>query len=148
MSESESDSESLSPHLTRSKFESVIEALLDRRSKPQRLAPLFAPEAEWLMNGDQACWAFAGRRRSRASIVGYLQAFSVEFDQKSLRRLDTLIEGEQACIRFDMLLQHRGTRREEWLQCLCFIRFEGELIVEVSEFFDSATLFRLQESRA
>jgi ketosteroid isomerase-like protein len=148
MSESESESESLSPHMTRSQFESVIEALLDRRSKPQRLAPLFAPEAEWLVNGDQACWAFAGRRRSRASILAYLQAFYVEFERKAMRRLDTLIEGEQACVRFELLLQHRGTRREEWLQCLCFIRLEGELIVEVSEFFDSATLFRLQESRA
>ncbi len=142
-----SDSDSLSPQVTRSKFDRIIAAVLDRRSDPKLLAPLLAPEADWLMNGDQASWAFAGLRCSRDSILAYLEAFLVEFRQKELRRLDTLIEGEQACVRYEMALQHRGTGNEALLQCLCFIRLEGDLIVEVSEFIDSATLFRLRESR-
>ena len=99
------------------------------------------------MNGDQASWAYAGLRCSRDSIIAYLDAFAVEFQQKSVRRIATLIEGEQACAQYEMELRHRGTRREAWLQCLCFIRLEGDRIVEVSEFIDSATLFRLRESR-
>lgn len=143
-----SESDSLSPQVTRSKFDRIIAAVLDRRSSPKLLASLFAPEADWLMNGDQASWAFAGLRCSRDSILAYLEAFLVDFQQKELRRLDTLIDGEQACVRYEMTLQHRGTGNEALLQCLCFIRLEGDLIVEVSEFIDSATLFRLRESRA
>ncbi len=143
-----SDSDSLSPQATRSRFDRIIAAVLDRRSDPKLLAPLFAREADWLMNGDQASWAFAGPRCSRDSILAYLEAFIVEFEQKAVRRLDTLIEGEQACVRYEMQLRHRGSGNEAMLQCLCFIRLEGEKIVEVSEFIDSATLFRLRESRA
>jgi hypothetical protein len=143
-----SESDSLSPQITRSDFDRMIASVLDRRSNPRLLAPLFAPEADWLMNGDQASWAFAGQRCSRDSILAYLEAFVVEFQQKGFLRLDTLIDGEQACARYEMQLQHHGTGNEAWLQCLCFIRLEGDKIVEVSEFIDSATLFRLRESRA
>jgi ketosteroid isomerase-like protein len=142
-----SDSDSLSPRIARPDFDRIIAAVLDRRSAPRFLAPLFAPEAEWLMNGDQASWAFAGLRCSRDSILAYLDAFMVEFQQKSLRLFETLIEGEQASVRYEMELRHSGTGCEALLQCLCFIRLEGERIVEVSEFIDSATLFRLRESR-
>ncbi len=141
-----SDSDSLSPRIARLDFERIIDAVLDRRSNPRPLAPMFAPEADWLMNGDQASWAYAGLRCSRDSILAYLDAFAVEFEQKSWRRLDTLIDGEQACVRYEMELRHRGTGREAKLQTLCFIRLEGDLIVEVSEFIDSATLFGLRES--
>jgi hypothetical protein len=46
-----------------------------------------------------------------------------------------------------MELRHQGTGREAWLPFLCFIRLEGDRIVEVCEMFDSASLFRLRESR-
>ncbi len=143
-----SESDSLSPLVTRSSFDRIIEALLDRRSTPKLLASLFAPEADWLMNGDQASWTYAGLRCSRDSILAYLDAFQIEFQQRALRRLETLIEGEQACVRYEMELRHRGTGNRAVLQCLCFIRLEGDKVVEVSEFVDSATLFRLRESCA
>ena len=60
-----SDSDSLSPQIARLDFERIIDAVLDRRSNPRPLAPMFAPEADWLMNGDQASWAYAGLRCSR-----------------------------------------------------------------------------------
>lgn len=142
-----SESDSLSPQVTRPDFDRIVSAVIDRRSDPRALAPLFAPEADWLMNGDQASWAYAGLRCSRDSILAYLDAFAVEFEQKSVHRIATVIEGEQACTQYEMKLRHRGTRREASLQCLCFLRLEGDLIVEVSEFIDSATLFRLRESR-
>ena len=142
-----SDSDSLSLPIARPDFDRIIAAVLDHRSNPGFLAPLFAPEADWLLNGDQASWAYAGLRCSRDSILVYLDAFVVEFQQKSVRRLETLIEGEQACVRYEVALRHRGTGREAMLHCLCFIRIEGALIVEVSEFIDSATLFRLRESQ-
>jgi hypothetical protein len=142
-----SERDSLSPQLSRAKFEWIVAELLDHRGDPKRIAPLFALEADWLMNGDQASWSFAGLRCTRDSILAYLGAFAVEFQQKFVRRLSTLIDGEQACVQYEMFLRHRGTRHEALLQCLCFIRVEGELIVEVSEFIDSATLFRLRESR-
>ena len=141
-----SESDSLSPQITRSGFERFIAAVLDRRANPALLAGLFAPEADWLLNGDQASWAYAGLRCSRDSILAYLSAFAVEFQQKEMRRLDVAIDGEQACVQYEMRLQHNGTGRIALLQCLCFIRVEGELIIEVSEFIDSATLFRLRES--
>ena len=141
-----SESDSLSPQITRSGFEQIIAAVLDRRANPTLLSGFFAPEADWLLNGDQASWAYAGLRCSRDSILAYLTAFAVEFQQKALRRLDTLVDGEQACVQYEMKLQHNGTGRVALLQCLCFIRVEGELIIEVSEFIDSATLFRLRES--
>ena len=142
-----SDSDSLSPRSLRSDFERIIEALLDRRGSPQMLAGLFAPEADWLVNGDPASWTYAGLRSPRDSVIAYLEAFAVEFERKSLRRFDTLIDGEQACVRYEMELRHQGTGREALLPFLCFIRIEGEKIVEVSEMFDSAGLFRLRESR-
>jgi hypothetical protein len=141
-----SESDSLSPQITRSGFERFIAAVLDRRANPAPLADLLAPEADWLLNGDQASWAYAGLRCSRDSILAYLNAFAVEFQQKEMRRLDVLIDGEQACVQYEMRLQHNGTGRIALLQGLCFIRVEGELIVDVSEFIDSATLFRLRES--
>lgn len=144
---SDSDSDSLSPRSLRSDFERIIAALLDRRGSPQMLVPLFAPEADWLVNGDPASWTFAGLRSQRDSILAYLEAFAVEFERKSLRRFDTLIDGEQACVRYEMELRHRGTGREALLPFLCFIRLEGDRIVEVCEMFDSASLFRLRESR-
>jgi ketosteroid isomerase-like protein len=141
-----SNSESLAPQITRLHFEQVVGTLLDRRSDPARLAPLFAPEAEWTLNGDQARWAYAGLRCRRESILAYLKAFSVEFEQKAFRFHEMLIEGEQACVRHEMKLRHRGTGRENVLQALSFIRFEGDAVVEVHEFIDSALLFRLRES--
>ena len=141
-----SESDSLSPQITRSGFELFIAAVLDRRANPALLARVLAPEADWLLNGDQASWAYAGLRCSRDSILAYLSAFAVEFQQKEMRRLDVVIDGEQACVQYEMRLQHNGTGRVALLQCLCFIRVEGELIIEVSEFIDSATLFRLRES--
>jgi ketosteroid isomerase-like protein len=142
-----SESDSLSPQITRSGFERFIAAVLDRRANPALLASLLAPEADWLLNGDQASWAYAGLRCSRDSILAYLSAFAVEFQLREMRRLDVLIDGEQACVQYEMKLRHNGTGRIALLQCLCFIRVEGELIIEVSEFIDSATLFRLRESR-
>ena len=141
-----SEDEKWFSRVDRAQFEGIIASVLGQRGRPQMLAPLFAPEADWLLNGDQASWSFAGRRCSRDSILDYLTAFAVEFEQQALRRLDTLIDGEQACVQYELRLRHRGTGRDALLQCLCFIRLEGELIVEVSEFIDSATLFRLRES--
>jgi ketosteroid isomerase-like protein len=141
-----SDSDSLSPRIVRTEFERIIEALLDRRGRPRLLAALFAPEADWLVNGDPASWTFAGLRSPRDSILAYLEAFAVEFEMKSVRRIDTLIDGEQACVRYEMEIRHQGTGREARLPFLSFIRLEGELIVEVSEMFDSASLFSLRES--
>ena len=141
------DSDSLSPRIARLDFERIVAAVLDRRSTPRLLAPLLAAEADWLFNGDPASWTYAGLRSKRDSILAYLEAFVVEFEQKSLRRLDTLIDGEQACVRYEMELRHRGTGREAKLPFLCFIRLEGDLIVEVSEFSDSASLFRLRDSQ-
>jgi ketosteroid isomerase-like protein len=142
-----SESDSLSPQMSRSRFQKIIAAVLDGRAKPKLLAPLFAPEADWLLNGDQASWAYAGLRCSRDSILAYLSAFAVEFQQKALWLLDVVIEGEQACVQYEMALRHNGTGREALLQCLCFVRVEGDLITEVNEFIDSATLFRLRDSR-
>jgi ketosteroid isomerase-like protein len=144
---SDGDSDSLSPRSLRSEFERIVEALLDRRGDPRLLADLFAPEADWLVNGDPASWTYAGLRSPRDSVLAYLEAFAVEFERKSLRRFDTLIDGEQACVRYEMELRHQGTGREAWLPFLCFIRLEGDRIVEVCEMFDSASLFRLRESR-
>jgi ketosteroid isomerase-like protein len=141
-----SDSDSLSPRIARPDFERIVASVLARRSKPRFLAPLFAPEADWQFNGDPASWTFAGLRSKRDSVLAYLEAFVVEFEQKSLRVLDTLIDGEQACVRYEMELRHRGTGREATLPFLRFIRLEGDLIVEVNEFSDSASLFRLRES--
>lgn len=140
------DSESLAPQITRLRFERVVETLLDRRGDPARLAPLFAPEAEWTLNGDPAHWAYAGLRCRRESILAYLKAFSVEYEQKALRIHDMLIEGEQACVRYEVELRHRGTGRANVLQGLSFIRFEGDAVVEAHEFIDSALLFRLRQS--
>jgi ketosteroid isomerase-like protein len=140
------DSESLAPQITRLRFEQVVETVLDRRGDPARLAPLFAPEAEWTLNGDQAHWAYAGLRCRRESILAYLKAFSVEFEQKAFRLHEMLIEGEQACARYEMELRHRGTGRETVLQALSFIRVEGDAVVEAHEFIDSALLFRLRQS--
>ncbi len=140
------DSESMAPPITRLRFEQVVASLLDRRGDPARLAPLFAPEAEWTLNGDQAHWAYAGLRCRRESILAYLKAFSVEFEQKTLRLHEMLIEGEQACVRYEMELRHRGTGRENVLQGLSFIRFEGDAVVEAHEFIDSALLFGLRDS--
>lgn len=140
------EGDSLSPQIDRSRFEQIVAALLDRRNDPKQIKSLFAREAVWQMNGDPAIWAYAGLRASRESILAYLTAFSVEFEQKDLQRLALVIEGEQACVQYEMTLRHRGTGREARLQCLCFIRVEGESIIEVSEFIDSATLFRLRES--
>ena len=142
-----SESDSLSPQMSRPRFEQIVGCVLDGRAKPKRLAPLFAPEADWMMNGDPASWAYAGLRCSRDSILAYLRAFAVEFQQKALRLRDMVIDGEQACVQYEMQLRHNGTGREALLQCLCFVRIEGELITEVNEFIDSATLFRLRESR-
>jgi ketosteroid isomerase-like protein len=141
-----SKSESLAPQITRLRFEQVVEALLDRRGDPAWLAPLFTPEAEWTLNGDRAHWPYAGLRRRRESILAYLAAFSIEFQQKSLRLHDLLIDGEQACARYEIQLRHPGTGRENVLHALSFIRVEGEAVVEVHEFIDSARLFRLRDS--
>ncbi len=141
-----SDSESLASQITRTRFEQVVKALLDRRGDPARLASLFAPEAQWTLNGDRTHWPYAGLRSSRESILAYLKAFSVEFEQKAFRFHDMLIEGEQACVRYEMKLRHRGAGRASVLQALSFIRVEGDAVVEVHEFIDSALLFRLRES--
>jgi ketosteroid isomerase-like protein len=143
---SDGESESLAPQITRMRFEHVVGSLLDRRTAPARLAALFAPEADWMLNGDQAQWPYAGLRCRRESILAYLTAFSVEFQQKAIRFHDVLIDGEQACVRYEMKLRHRGTGRETLLQCLSFVRVEGAAVVEVHEFIDSALLFRLRES--
>lgn len=142
-----SDSHSLSPRDVRSDFERIIDAVIERRGSPRALAALFAPEADWLVNGDPANWTFGGLRAPRGSILAYLEAFAVEFERKSLRRLQTLIDGEQACLRYEVHIRHQGTGREAWIPFLCFIRVEGDRIVEVCEMFDSASLFRLRESR-
>src|SRR5450631_1018859 len=120
--------ESASPQFTRPDFERIIASLLAQRSRPNLLEPFFAREAEWLLNGDQAAWSFAGRRKSRDAILLYLKAFMTEFAIASLERFDTLIDGEQACIRYGMKVQHRGTGRSATMDCLCFIRVEGGLI--------------------
>ena len=143
---SNGDSESLAPHITRTRFEEVVMALLDRRKDPERLALLIAPEAEWMMNGDQASWSYAGLRCRRDSIMAYLKAFAIEFQQKKIRLINLLIDGEQACAQYETHLKHRGTGREDVLQALSFIRVEGDAVVEVHEFIDSAQLFRLRES--
>ncbi|WP_298353313.1 nuclear transport factor 2 family protein [Rhodoblastus sp.] len=140
------DSNSLAPHITRLQFGQIVETLLDRGGDPARLAPLFAPEAEWTLNGDQSYWSYAGRRWRRESILDYFRAFSVEFEQKAFRIHEMLIEGEQACVRYEVELRHRGTGRANVLQGLNFIRFEGEVVVEAHEFIDSALLFRLRQT--
>lgn len=142
----ESESESLSPQISRPQMERIVAALLDRRKDPKKLAPLFAREADWMMNGDQASWAYAGLRCRRDSILAYLKAFNVEFQQKKVSLLNLLVDGEQSCAQYETNLRHRGTGREALVQCLCFIRVEGDLVVEVHEFIDSALLFRLRES--
>ncbi|MCI4677743.1 nuclear transport factor 2 family protein [Rhodoblastus acidophilus] len=140
------ESESLASQFSRMRFEQIVSTLLDRRSDPAKLEALFAPEADWMMNGDRSRWPYAGLSCRRESILAYLKAFSVEFQQKKIRFHDVLINGEQACARYEMRLRHRGTGREDLLQCLSFIRVEGDAVVEVHEFIDSALLFRLRES--
>jgi ketosteroid isomerase-like protein len=143
---SESDSDTLSPQIGPPIFGRIVAALIDRRNDPATVAPLIAPEADWTMNGDPANWAYAGLRCRRDAILDYLRAFNVEFQQMSVRQLNLLIEGEQACVQYETRLRHRGTGREALLQCLTFVRIEGDLVVEVHEFLDSALLFRLCES--
>jgi ketosteroid isomerase-like protein len=143
---SEGESESVAPHITRARFERLVGALLDRRGDPARLASLFAPEAQWTLNGDRTHWPYAGLRLGRESILAYLKAFLVEFEQRTFRFHDLLIEGEQACVRYEMKLRHRGAGRESVLQALSFVRVEGEAVVEVHEFIDSGLLFRLHDS--
>ncbi len=143
-----SDSDSLTPTTDRPAFERIVAAVLELRAQPERLAPYLAREADWHLNGDPASWVYAGKRSKRESILDYLRAFNVEFEQGLVRRQATLIEGEQACVLYEMRLRHRGTGRDDVLPCLCFIRIEGDLIVEVCEFIDSASLFRLRESRS
>ncbi len=139
-----SENDRASPSFTRQDFENVIATVLTRRSRPDLLEPLFAPEAEWELNGDPAAWAYAGRRKSRDAILGYLKAFATEFALLALERFETLIEGEQAAVRYAMNLRHRGTGKQAQLDCLCFIRVEGGLIVEGVELLDSAQLFRMR----
>jgi ketosteroid isomerase-like protein len=141
-----SDIDSPGPIIDRVAFGRIIAALLELRPRPGKLAPLFAAEACWHMNGDPASWAYAGKRCDRDSILAYLEAFAVEYEQLETRLLTTVIEGEQACIQYEMRVRHRGTGRVDTIPCLCFIRVEGELIVEGNEFVDTATLFRLRDS--
>ncbi len=143
---SKNEGESLAPQITRPELEQVVTALLDRRNAPEKLAPLLAPEAEWTMNGDKASWPYAGLRCRRDSILDYLTAFTVEFRQENICLISLLIDREQACAQYEMHLRHRGTGREGVLQALTFIRVEGDVVVEVHEFLDSALLFRLRES--
>jgi hypothetical protein len=143
-----SASSSLYSPVDRSNFDLILATLLEHRANPRRVACLFAPEADWHMNGDQAGWAYAGRRSSRESILSYLGAFAVEYEQLNLTRLGSVIDGEQACVQYQVELRHCGTQKTARLDGLCFVRLEGELIVEVNEFIDSAALFRLGESAA
>jgi len=128
-------------------FEEILAAVLECRSRPETLQPLLAREAEWELAADPAGWNYAGRRKSRDAVLGYLQAFAVEFAIASMERLETLIEGEQACMRYVMGLRHRGTGRSAMMDCLCFIRVEGGLIVEGVDMLDSSKLYRLRESQ-
>jgi ketosteroid isomerase-like protein len=142
------ESDSQSPSIEPSGFELLIAALLEERPRPRQLSSRFAAEACWRMNGDPETWPYAGERRDRESILAYLEAFAIEFEQIEVRRLHTLIDGEQACVEYELRLRHRGTRRMATIPCLCFVRVEGDAIVEVNEFMDSATLFGLGESQA
>jgi ketosteroid isomerase-like protein len=141
------ESDSHTPIIDRAEFARLIGALLELRPRPRQLAAHFAAEAHWHMNGDPQTWAYAGARRDREAIVTYLEAFAVEFEQIEVRLQNTLIDGEQACVQYELQVRHRGTRRAATIPCLCFVRVEGESIVEVNEFLDSATLFGLRESR-
>jgi ketosteroid isomerase-like protein len=130
----------------RAAFEKILAAVLESRSRPTRLEPFLAREAEWELAADPAIWSYAGRRKSGEAILAYLQAFSVEFAVASIERRETLIEGEQACMRYIMGLRHRGTGRSAMMDCLCFVRVEGGLIVEGIDMLDSAKLYRLRDS--
>jgi len=143
---SESEGKILSPQIGPLLFERIVSVLIDRRNEPATISPLIAPEADWTLNGDPSRWPYAGRRCRRDSIIAYLAAFNVEFQQKDIRVLNLLIDGEQACVQYESHLRHRGTGREALVQCLTFVRLEGDLVVEVHEFVDSALLFRLCES--
>ncbi|MBB4196783.1 hypothetical protein CCR94_20890 [Rhodoblastus sphagnicola] len=142
-----SDSEGLTPAIDRAKFEEIISTLLASRPSPRQIISCFADDAEWRLHGEPANWSYAGLRRGRESVLAFLKAFAVEFQQLGLRRLATVIDNDQACIQYDLRVRHRGTHREDTIPCLCFIRLEGALIAEVNEFVDSARLFALRESR-
>lgn len=139
-------SDSPSSPFERSEFERILAAVLECRSRPETLHPLLAREAEWELAADPSGWSYAGRRKSRDAVLGYLQAFAVEFAITSIERQETLIEGEQACMRYSMGLRHRGTGRSAMMDCLCFVRVEGGLIVEGIDLLDSAKLYRLRQS--
>ena len=45
-----SESDSLSPQMSRSRFEGIIASVLEGRARPKLIAPLFAVEADWVVD--------------------------------------------------------------------------------------------------
>lgn len=141
------DSDSGAPLAGPARTKQIVSSLMALRPRPKQAIELFAADAQWSLNGDPAKWAFAGLRAGRDSILAFLQAFTVEFEQLDLRVLSLVIDDDQACVQYEQRVRHRGTRREDVVAGLCFVRLQGERIAEVNELIDSERLFSLRESR-
>ena len=131
--------------LDRSDIEQRVRDLFEARrlGDHARMLSIMSPNIVYEVVGAWELYPFYGRREGIEAIRDMLLRLNQDFENLGSEIHDILIDGETVAIRRTAVLRHRGTSKVGSVGIVDFLRFRDGLIIEVSEYPDTATVGKL-----
>jgi ketosteroid isomerase-like protein len=131
--------------LDREGIERRVRALFHARKQGDSEGMLaeFSPNIVYEVVGSWDLYPFYGRREGIEAIRAMLLELAMEFENLGSTIHDILIDGERVAVRRTARLRHRGTNAIADVGIVDFLRFRNGLVIEISEYPDTATVGKL-----
>lgn len=106
-------------------------------------ADCFAAGALFWVVGSSAYTPFAGPRVGHAGLIECMRFFEAELRPSDTVLFPLIVDGDQAALRWNMMIAVRGGSHTALAKCLAHIKFAGPQISELTCFCDSAMVIEL-----
>ncbi len=96
------------------------------------------------LRGAWTIYPFRNAIYGKPAVTEMLNVYNVRYENQGTRFHEFLIDGDYVATHRTVKLRHRGTGEVAEIDLVTFIRFRDGLIVEFSEYPDSAALARFE----
>ncbi|MGF7161087.1 ketosteroid isomerase-like protein [Rhodoligotrophos appendicifer] len=108
------------------------------QGNPAPLLALIAPDACFTIQGPDEIFPFSGKHLGRKAILSALALINATFAAKRYTPELILADGDWAAVWVNAQFTDRRSGADVSVDLIDFLRFDGDLIVEAREVFDSA----------
>lgn len=136
--------------LDRELIEHRVRTIFERRAEGDipGMLEYAAEDISYNVCGNWTLYPFSHPARGKAAYAQALAAIAVMYENLGSIIHELLIDGDRAALHRTSKLRNRGTGQAITIDVCDFLRFRDGLVIEFSEYPDSAALERLDRSAA